>query len=142
MPKHFSVVHFACEHCDFETSSKSSLNLIIKLHRKKCKKTGRTQFSTLGDELKHRFAKTLGPRAKVAQQPADISGKPQKGMAKLAIKPHHIPRGCCFPDCLNHIGEYGHNADPVMEYPARCCDECNYTKVIPGRLALASVRRK
>lgn len=31
--------------------------------------------------------------------------------------------------------ELGHNAEPVVE-DGRCCDSCNYTKVIPARLGI------
>jgi len=30
---------------------------------------------------------------------------------------------------------YGHNPDPYGEEDDRCCNACNYTKVIPARLA-------
>lgn len=29
---------------------------------------------------------------------------------------------------------YGHNPEPLAEWPARCCDTCNADKVIPARL--------
>jgi hypothetical protein len=31
--------------------------------------------------------------------------------------------------------ELGHNSEPVVE-DGRCCDSCNYTKVIPARLGI------
>ena len=38
---------------------------------------------------------------------------------------------CCFDDCEETF-TYGNNALPLRE--AKCCDECNSTKVIPARL--------
>ena len=38
---------------------------------------------------------------------------------------------CCFDDC-EEIFKYGNNALPLRE--AKCCDECNSTKVIPARM--------
>lgn len=34
--------------------------------------------------------------------------------------------------CGQKIIGYGNNARPVKE--GKCCDECNYTKVIPARI--------
>ena len=41
--------------------------------------------------------------------------------------------------CSIAILGYGHNALPLA--PGRCCDNCNYRRVIPYRLELAIVRR-
>jgi hypothetical protein len=38
---------------------------------------------------------------------------------------------CCFDDCEETF-KYGNNALPLRE--AKCCDECNSTKVIPARM--------
>ena len=51
-------------------------------------------------------------------------------MTKIEIKARIV---CCFEDCNEDIGEWGHNAQPLME--GRCCETCNYTRVIPTRLA-------
>jgi|TARA_Y100000114_G_C11658696_1_gene277913 hypothetical protein len=32
--------------------------------------------------------------------------------------------------------EFSHNPAPIYEYPAVCCETCNYTIVIPKRLAM------
>lgn len=38
---------------------------------------------------------------------------------------------CCL--CKGEIeGKYGHNAQPLAD--GRCCDTCNYTKVVPKRI--------
>lgn len=29
---------------------------------------------------------------------------------------------------------YGHNPEPLKPIEERCCDDCNWTKVIPARL--------
>ena len=31
-------------------------------------------------------------------------------------------------------GGYGHNPEPLVDSPARCCNTCNDTKVIAARL--------
>jgi hypothetical protein len=42
---------------------------------------------------------------------------------------------CCI--CKTPIIGYGHNPDPFGRFRlCRCCDICNDTVVIPGRLAL------
>ncbi len=38
---------------------------------------------------------------------------------------------CCL--CNREIDGYGHNPWPLMPNTDRCCDECNYTRVIPAR---------
>lgn len=30
---------------------------------------------------------------------------------------------------------FGHNPEPLAEWPDRCCTSCNDTKVIPARIA-------
>lgn len=41
---------------------------------------------------------------------------------------------CCF--CNREITFLeSNNPEPLMEYPNRCCNECNYIKVIPARIA-------
>ena len=42
---------------------------------------------------------------------------------------------CCFPGCHNDIGQWGHNTAPLMK--GRCCDSCNFRRVIPARLDAA-----
>ena len=37
---------------------------------------------------------------------------------------------CCI--CKGEIDGFGNNAQPIKE--GRCCDKCNYYKVIPKRL--------
>ena len=39
---------------------------------------------------------------------------------------------CCF--CKKDVGKYGNNPEPLFKSPARCCDQCNMTRVIPARL--------
>lgn len=40
---------------------------------------------------------------------------------------------CCF--CDADFGRWGHNPAPLMDGSKNaCCDECNYTKVLPARL--------
>ncbi len=36
--------------------------------------------------------------------------------------------------CNNKITGFGNNAEPVNN--GRCCDTCNFTKVIPARLEM------
>ena len=45
MPQKITTYDFMCSHCDFTISTKSegSRKMLSKLHRKKCKKTGRTE---------------------------------------------------------------------------------------------------
>ena len=44
------------------------------------------------------------------------------------------PYTCCL--CGSEEFGYGNNPDPLGKLPKRCCDVCNYTKVIPARLDL------
>ena len=39
---------------------------------------------------------------------------------------------CCICGCFI-VDEWGNNAEPIAE--GRCCDSCNYTHVIPVRIA-------
>ena len=39
---------------------------------------------------------------------------------------------CCI--CGGVFNGYGNNPEPLEKYPARCCDRCNETKVIPFRI--------
>jgi hypothetical protein len=46
---------------------------------------------------------------------------------------------CCFKDCKQPLTkpqgsniEGGHNAQPLID--GRCCETCNYTKVLSARL--------
>tara|TARA_R100000234_G_scaffold88018_1_gene56523 strand:+ start:138 stop:314 length:177 start_codon:yes stop_codon:yes gene_type:complete len=41
---------------------------------------------------------------------------------------------CCFDDCYNDCGIYGHNAEPAAS--GRCCGDCNGTVVVPFRIHL------
>ena len=41
-------------------------------------------------------------------------------------------RKCCL--CLDEMHGLGNNAEPLAE--GRCCDKCNWQKVIPARLAV------
>ena len=45
---------------------------------------------------------------------------------------------CCF--CKKEVGEYGNNAQPIME--GRCCRNCNEGIVIPIRMLRAFHERK
>lgn len=45
---------------------------------------------------------------------------------------------CCLCDSV--IYRYGHNALPLED--GRCCDNCNWTKVIPYRIAVLTNREK
>jgi len=38
--------------------------------------------------------------------------------------------------CWGQYVRWGNNPEPVMDYPARCCDSCNRQVVIPTRLKL------
>ena len=140
MPINQDIYCGSCEFCDWEYWCKSAQaeNMMKRLHKKKCKKTGRTK------EPEWR-ARLLAERAVFQDTISNIKtlrkGKGKKDVefvdarrAKQALEDGKI---CCFPHCLNHIGEYGHNADPVMPFPARCCEQCNFTEVIPGRMALS-----
>jgi len=35
---------------------------------------------------------------------------------------------------------YGHNADPLSKGHGRCCENCNYTKVITSRLSMLNIK--
>tara|TARA_B100000780_G_scaffold227744_1_gene167063 strand:+ start:268 stop:528 length:261 start_codon:yes stop_codon:yes gene_type:complete len=35
---------------------------------------------------------------------------------------------------------YGHNAEPLAEGHGRCCENCNYTKVITSRLSMLNIK--
>lgn len=41
---------------------------------------------------------------------------------------------CCFPECSNDVGEYGHNPAPLMQW-GRCCDACNVGRVLAARMS-------
>ena len=41
------------------------------------------------------------------------------------------PTVCCL--CDGSVIGFGHNPRPLGTLPARCCDDCNYTKVMPTR---------
>ncbi len=43
--------------------------------------------------------------------------------------------------CGGPIDGYGHNPQPLAQPPARCCSDCNATKVIPARLARGAGER-
>ena len=45
---------------------------------------------------------------------------------------------CCL--CDSTFYDYGHNAEPLEK--GRCCDNCNFTKVIPFRIAVLTNREK
>lgn len=48
---------------------------------------------------------------------------------------------CCL--CHKLIVGYGNNPWPISTDPEdRCCDVCNYTKVIPARIAMLNVAKK
>ena len=51
---------------------------------------------------------------------------------------------CCLCGKTSDTGSYGHNPDPLpaafttsggRPIPYRCCDSCNWTRVIPARLS-------
>ena len=42
---------------------------------------------------------------------------------------------CCL--CGKKVKEWGNNPAPLAEN-GRCCDKCNFTKVVPARLGLLS----
>ena len=46
---------------------------------------------------------------------------------------------CCL--CESKFFGYGNNAEPLFEN-GRCCDNCNFTKVIPFRIAVLTNREK
>ena len=52
------------------------------------------------------------------------------------MKEKKVDSKCCL--CGNEIESYGNNPAPIKTKSAGdvCCDECNYTKVIPTRLGL------
>tara|TARA_R100001086_G_C11753015_1_gene235940 strand:+ start:211 stop:435 length:225 start_codon:yes stop_codon:yes gene_type:complete len=69
-------------------------------------------------------------------------------MKKTKIKDIGKQKSCCLcggkiePQKLDEKTYYteGHNADPcesIFSNHNRCCDICNYSKVIPARLSLA-----
>ena len=50
---------------------------------------------------------------------------------------------CCIcgkPIEEEHGWTLGHNADPLDTGHGRCCDECNYTRVIPARFSRLAKR--
>lgn len=52
-------------------------------------------------------------------------------LIKAVVKAMEEGKLCIF--CGKEIVGYGNNPAPLSE-EGRCCDECNYTKVIPARL--------
>jgi len=44
---------------------------------------------------------------------------------------------CCL--CGGTYRNFGHNAAPLSD--GRCCDDCNYTKVLPERLRRAGAAK-
>ena len=46
---------------------------------------------------------------------------------------------CCF--CKKDVGKYGNNPEPLVKYPAKCCDACNMTKVIIARIQQLEARQ-
>jgi hypothetical protein len=64
--------------------------------------------------------------------------KSQAKMPNLSNDPKILPafekHECCF--CGADFGRWGHNPAPLMDGTTNaCCDKCNFTKVIPARLA-------
>ena len=47
---------------------------------------------------------------------------------------------CCL--CGEDQFGYGHNPAPLEKMPKRCCDTCNFTKVIPARIEMMTGRRE
>jgi len=47
---------------------------------------------------------------------------------------------CCL--CGSEEFGYGNNPDPLGKLPKRCCDTCNYSKVIPARIEMMMGRRE
>jgi len=45
-----------------------------------------------------------------------------------------LPTKCCL--CGDVINGFGHNPDPVKQYPERCCEACNASIVIPARIGV------
>ncbi len=92
MPSLKTISFFECPYCDFETSSKSSLKLLIKLHNKKCKKTGRTKIPQLSADRK-RQAAASNPNCSIADH-EDANGRKEKRSKKMAEKSHHVATTC------------------------------------------------
>jgi hypothetical protein len=43
------------------------------------------------------------------------------------------PTGKCSL-CSSDYHAYGHNPEPLRDVTERCCESCNWTKVVPARL--------
>ena len=51
----------------------------------------------------------------------------------------NLKQKCCL--CDSTFLGYGNNAEP-LEKGGRCCDSCNFTKVIPFRITILTNREK
>lgn len=38
--------------------------------------------------------------------------------------------------CSVNIEDYGHNPEPINEGEGRCCEDCNFSYVIPARMLM------
>ena len=59
--------------------------------------------------------------------------KEPKVPVNVVVFPEPEEYTCCL--CGKTVKGWGNNPSPLNNDPnARCCDECNYTKVIPARM--------
>ena len=50
---------------------------------------------------------------------------------------------CGFSGCFNSIGKWGNDPSPfVLRGNNRCCDECNFLKVLPLRIMTTKKKEK
>lgn len=50
------------------------------------------------------------------------------------MKEHEIKQEGKCSLCNGKYTNYGNNPQPLKEYWQRCCDKCNFNKVIPARM--------
>jgi hypothetical protein len=158
MPSNQDIHCGNCDHCDYEwwQKSKKSEEMVKRLHKKKCPKTGRTK----EPEWKGRL---LSERAIFSRAQTSIKiladGENRKATARFVnavqmkedykngkvniahyedevdILRRRDTNICDFPDCDEDCGKYGNNPVPALPPGMKCCDKCNIRKVIPARLA-------
>ena len=113
--------------------------MVMRLHKKKCPKTGRTKKPEWKGRLVAERALFCRAMKKVALEvdgEMRVLGGGNDPAAKWAAEAREeIKNECDFPDCDEDCGKYGNNAAPALPAGMMCCDKCNIRKVIPARLA-------
>ena len=91
---------YACENCNYECSAKSekSLKMLKRMHKKKCKKIGRTEKMSVYDEAQQKydvFMKTHDKHQRFIDGSDDCYTEEEKASARLdllrKIKVEQVP---------------------------------------------------